>query len=200
MADEPIPCTPSLSALLVQLRRDLWRNEQPPVLAGEVVDRAVDKCGPLPDELLAYCAAMGSMAMLLSDEEELELFYRGQDEPDWRSRSSFGDHVTFDAWGDWPRTYAVYSPSERSFGLFHLKTGTLDRVPSLEHLVAQRVEAAPEAAEFHPVVRRAEIRHRRVVHAKFGTGTVVESLEGKLRIDFGEHGIKVLAERFVQDA
>nr|MBA3502560.1 hypothetical protein [Deltaproteobacteria bacterium] len=128
-------------------------------------------------------------------------FYSGQGEPDWRVRSQFGDHVTFDAWGDWPRSYAVYSPSERSFGVFYLKTGTIDRAPSLEHVVAHRVDGAPEPAELHPVVRREEARERRVTHAKFGTGTVLEALEGKLRIDFGdEHGIKVLAERFVKDA
>jgi hypothetical protein len=187
--------------LLVRLRRDLWRNESPPVLAGEVVDRAVERHGPLPDELLAYCAALGSLAMLLSDDEELEAFYQAQAEPNWRVRSQIGDHVAFDAWGDWPRTYAVYSPSERSFGVFDLKTGTMQRAPTLEHVVAQRIDGAPDAADFTPIIRREIARERHVTHAKFGTGTVLEALEGKLRIDFGgEHGVKVLAERFVKDA
>lgn len=203
MADEPLSCDPAVAALLIQLRRDLWRSSAPTTLDGRIVDDATEKLGALPDDLLAYCAALGSMAMLLSDDEELDSFYKANDQPDWRSQ--IGDFVSFDAWGEWPRTYAMYSPSERAFGVFHLKTGTLAREPSLAAVLASRVDVtrppmADELAAFRPTIQRGEAKTRRVVHAKFGAGVVLATLEGKLEIEFAPpHGIKILAERFVKD-
>jgi len=205
MADELISCDPAVAALLIQLRRDLWRSSTPATLDGRVVDDAVDKLGPLPSDLLAYCAALGSMAILVSENDELESFYQANDQRDWRTSAQVGDHVAFDTWGEWPRSYAMYSPSEQTFGVFDLKTSTLQGFPSLAHVLASRVDAtrppmADELAAFQPCIRRSEAKTRRVVHAKFGTGVVRATLEGKLEIDFGPtHGVKILAERFVKD-
>jgi hypothetical protein len=205
MADEPISCDPAVAALLIQLRRDLWRSSAPATLDGRIVDDATEKLGPLPDDLLAYCAGLGSMAMLLSDDEELDSFYKANENPDWRAGAQLGDFVSFDAWGEWPRTYAMYSPADRTFGVFELKTSTLTRVPSLAAVLASRVDVTrppmpDELAAFRPTIHRGESKTRRVVHAKFGAGVVLTTLEGKLEIEFAPpHGIKVLAERFVKD-
>jgi hypothetical protein len=200
--DEIIQCDAEVATLLVQLRRALWRSSQPARLDSRVVEDAIEKLGPLPSELLAYCAAIGSMAMLLSENDELVAFYTANEQAGWDRE--LGDFLAFDSWGDWPRSYAMYAPSERAFGIFALKTTTLQRMPTLAAMVATRLDSptaptAEELATFQPSIHRVQLAARRVVHAKFGTGTVLAAREGKLEIDFGEHGIKLLAERFVKD-
>lgn len=201
--DAIITCDAEVRAVLVQLRRELWRSSQPAHLDSRVVEDAVAKLGPLPGELLGYCAAIGSMAMLLSENDELAAFYTANEQAGWDRE--LGDFLAFDAWGDWPRSYAMYSPSERVFGIFDLKTTSLERMPTLAAMVTRRIDTstpptAEELATFQPTVGRPQIAVRQVVHAKFGTGTVLAAREGKLEIDFGEHGVKLLAERFVTDA
>jgi hypothetical protein len=192
MTKQPIPCDDRTRRLLVRLRRELWRTSQPTVLDGETVDNAARMYGPIPDELLAYCAAIGSMTMLLADNAEI------RDE-----HPSIGDSIAFDAWGD---SYAIYSPNSHMFAVLDRNTSALDHCSSIADVLLRRLDSDGESpsdedlAAFQPVIARAATNARRVVHAKFGTGTVLRSLEGKLEIDFGEHGIKVLAERFVKPA
>lgn len=177
---------------LVQLRRELWRTSQPTVLDGANVDSAARLYGPIPDELLAYCAAIGSMTMLLADNAEL------RDE-----HPSIGDAIAFDAWGD---SFAMFSPNTQMFGVLDRNTSAIDHCASIADVLLRRLDndATPptdeELAEFRPVILRKAASTRRVVHAKFGEGTVLRALEGKLEIDFGEHGVKVLAEKFVKNA
>jgi len=194
----------SLARRLVLLRRHLWLSH-PPVVDGGALDSAVAYLGhDVPDDVLAYLAALGiSLATALEGEGEIESFYEAQEERDWRKHAHY-DHVPFDAWGDWPRMYAMFERTSDAIGVLNIKTMTIDRFASMGHYIDWRwgdqvnFDEAVDIADFKPAITRAPPKGaRRVVHVKFGTGTVLAEAEGKLQIDFGEHGIKTIAEKFV---
>lgn len=198
---EPISISAELSRELGLLMRHLDRHEA-------VVDAAAVEAVEshrkitIPPAVLAYMAASGEpMRNLIVLDEQLEAFFAAGNEPLWKRRAGFA-HVSFTAWGDWPRFHAVFDP-RGAISVFWLKTASLE--PStMEKVLRDRWPEVDRGASTDavclPAVRRAIAPPtRQVIHPSFGKGAVLSEDDGKLRIDFGDKGIKTLLARFVTD-
>ena len=175
----------------------------------------------VPHGVLAIYATLGRpLGDVLALTDEVLEFYEMSESVN--APRSF-DYVAFDAWGDWPRYYACWKrgdprSSEKAI-VWDLKTasvfdkafdaqtmeayfrGTFGVTPDqTESLPKDALDAwIPQMASV-PVIRSRAQRPRTVWHRKFGDGTVLEEPEpGKIKVDFGEHGVRVLLERFVTD-
>jgi hypothetical protein len=203
-----------LARRLTLVRRHLKRVHAP-VLDAASVDAAVDACRcVIPDDVLAYLAALGvteeggPLSCVFEAEREIDTFCGAMDPPlrTWRKDAGYS-HVPFDAWGDWPRFYALFArkPSAKPIAVLNLKHITLEHFASVADYMDWRWSGAVDLSAsiedaVEPQIRRAvSPPQRRVVHEKFGVGVVLRDAEGKLQIDFGDAGVKTLAARFVKD-
>lgn len=219
---EALLLSPGLEERLVLLRRR-QKLTHDPVLDAAAIE-AIEKLKgvSLPADVLGYVAALTDTSNRETSnplyeavqglEDEIDGFYAAADppQPQWRRRSKF-DHVVFDAWGDWPRFYTAYAcgPADgKPFAVFDLKAMAFtSRFESLMELLDRRWGAPPtdanaeELAAFAPAILRrhpVERAERTVVHKKFGRGVVLREVDGKLQIDFGANGIRLLASSFVE--
>jgi hypothetical protein len=204
----------ALARRLVLLRRQLNRSHEP-VLDGAAVANTIEHIGcTIPDDVLAYVAAIGSTSAdagplheIVNGEDTINTFYEAEDRSDWRSACGF-DHVAFDQWGEWPAYWALFARSDRPkpIGVINVKTLSIDHFASVADYIDWRWQGELDTtstdvniASFAPSVRGAAAKaQRRVVHVKFGTGIVLSEAEGKLTIDFGDAGVKTIAEKFVK--
>ncbi|CAN5171885.1 hypothetical protein BH09MYX1_BH09MYX1_08800 [soil metagenome] len=198
------------------LLASVWeRSGKPPLRVdpADVASAAEAVSQPIPDLILAILIAEGrNPGAVVELTQKITTFYDAGDHRDWRRASQF-DHVAFAELVTDDESEPVYAcfarsddPTKVSMVAWNLREPGRGGVPfvDLGAYVAQRdpnVSASRNGAEFRPVVCGAPkpvAGTALVEHKKFGEGRVVEELEdGKLRIDFGEHGVRVLASSFV---
>jgi hypothetical protein len=153
----------------------------------------------IPPLLGAVLAVSGTPPFRLIElDEELERFYRAEDQPGWRKAAGF-DHLAFVGWGEWPRQYGCFDRRARP-AIFSLKSGTFETASLADIVTRAWPGVLPGVGELVvEVVGPVAAAPRRVLHPTFGEGTVIGAAAGKLTIDFGPHGHKVLLARFVRD-
>jgi len=201
----------ALARRLVLLRRQLGCSHAP-VLDGAAVANTTEHIGcAIPDDVLAYVAAVrrdGALEEIVNGVDSIHMFYEAEERSDWRGSCGF-DHVAFDQWGDWPAFWALFSrtPSDKPIGVINIKQLDITSFKSVADYIDWRWSDVDfntvdvDISKFAPTVSAAPTKsQRRVVHVKFGTGTVLAEAEGKLTIDFGDAGVKTIAEKFVKDA
>ncbi len=146
--------------------------------------------------------------------EEIRLFYTSSECPPKHWKRAFDlEYVAFDGWGDWPRFYACWARERvrdsEGVLVWDLKAASLANEvigeSTLEAYCRMRWNLSEEdlAAEddWKPVLLAEQPPPQRAVsHPKFGVGTVLAEPEpGKLKVDFGAAGVRVLAARFVTE-
>lgn len=172
----------------------------------------------IPDLILAILIAEGrTPGDLVRLTHSIVSFYEASGRSDWRRATKF-DHIAFAELPSGDASEPVFgcfartkSPAKLELVAWDLRRPGQGGEP-LADLGAylQRREGAPgrraralvgDGSAFRPVVERAAPPPQDVAlvhHAKFGEGKVIERLgDGKLRIDFGANGIRVLAASFV---
>jgi hypothetical protein len=171
----------------------------------------------VPDLVLAILIAerrsLGQLAMLT---ESVRSYYAASGERDWE-RAVKLDHVAFAELTEAASAEPVYACFQRTRDPKSVKLVAWDlRKPigggaelrDVDEYLARRLSrpaagipaASPEVVSaFQPVIESAPAPPPAVVHhPKFGEGKVIERLEGgKLRIDFGPSGIRVLLSALV---
>jgi hypothetical protein len=197
----PILISVELGKELALLMRHLGRAEA--VVDGVAVQAVeVHRRISVPPPVLAYMAASGEpMRNLVVLDEQLDAFFLAEGRPLWKAHARFA-HVSFTAWGDWPRSHAVFDATG-ALSIFSLKTASFEpgtmsdilraRWPEVDFDAATEVVCAPAVSTALP----PPARH--VAHRTFGKGTVLAEEDGKLRIDFGAAGVKTLLAKFVTD-
>ncbi|APR77217.1 Hypothetical protein A7982_02564 [Minicystis rosea] len=170
----------------------------------------------IPDVVLALLIAEGrSLGDLVRLTSSIVSFYEADGTKGWRRATGF-DHVAFaelpsaDAsepvFGCFARTDDAAKVKLVVWNLRHPERGG-EALADLRAYLKRRGEMAGQGAlakgdgaAFLPVVEAAAAAQPVTIvhHPKFGDGQVIERVgDDKLRIDFGAHGIRVLASSFV---
>ena len=172
----------------------------------------------VPELVLAILVAEGrSLGQLVTLTSDVVAFYEASEVPGWRRATKF-DHVAFaelTAPGSAAPVYACFARTSDS-ARAELVSRDLRKpgeggapLSDLDAYLQRRAQLSgrePGAvsddavAAFQPVVAAAPTAAPTVVrHPKFGEGKLLERIDGgKLRIDFGAAGVKVLAASFVE--
>ncbi|MDC3962243.1 hypothetical protein [Polyangium jinanense] len=172
----------------------------------------------VPDLILAILIAEGrTPGDLVRLTQSIVSFYEASDRGDWRRATKF-DHIAFAELSSRDASEPIFgcfartkSPAKLKLVAWDLRRPRQGGEPlaDLGAYLKRREEAAGQGARapigdssaFRPVVERVAPPPQDVAlvhHAKFGEGKVIEQLgDGKLRIDFGTNGIRVLAASFV---
>lgn len=206
----PVPIADDFARVLANIRRHRGLTAPPELDLKSVREMEAAFVGPLPDELLAVWAALGrSLGSIDELTRTVGEFYRGMEMRDWRRDSGFR-HVAFDEYNEegplvtpldgsgriewWFLRKASGSPpafvveGERPFVSYcRWKWGAagLDLDAAVEPIAPRLVLAAAKMKT-----------ERRVRHAVFGEGRVLEELApDKLLVDFGANGVKKLLAR-----
>lgn len=189
----------------------VWRDHaRPPLMIDPRAIKDVTRAlrSKIADDVLAILAAEGrTPAALPALTGELATFFdatygRGS----WRSELEF-DHVVFARLpGDESEPlFASFRRGPSTFALWDARRPQRGGTPlTLAAYVSRTwtgVEAIsdPEVAAFAPVIEAPPPPPlRQVSHPSFGVGTVLDRRDGKLRIDFGPHGVKVIGEKYIK--
>jgi hypothetical protein len=212
-----------LSASDRSLLAGVWEGAGRPSLRVDPADvEAASKAvrSAIPDLILAILIAEGRTPFdLVALTRELVEYYWVNEVHKWRLATKF-DHVAFARLtpDDSPEPeFACFARTKRPTKIRIVAWNIRKPEPGGEPLAdvgaymerrkldadgqAPRARASGDGSAFRPVVEagsRPSAPVAIVHHAKFGEGKVVERLgDDKLRIDFGAHGIRVLAASFV---
>jgi hypothetical protein len=199
--------TPETRRLLAAV----WRAKGKPPLTihpDQVADAAKELRVVIPDDVVAIVIAEGRLigALPALTLEVTTYFDATHGKGKWRGELEF-DHVVFARLpsDDSEPLYASFRRGSAELALWDVRRPTRGGVKATlaEYLArggTTGTATAEEVAAFQPVIDLPPPPPpRRVTHPTFGTGTVLEKKDGKLRIDFGAHGVKVIAEKFVRD-
>jgi len=206
----PFAITPDLRRVLAQARHARGIVTPPELLLDSVQDVERALGGAIPDPLLAVCAATGrSLGTLVDLTRMVGAYYDANRTRDWKRTTGFA-HVAFD--GDYSDEGPLCTPlggsAEIVWWFLRKGSGSLPtfvvegEAPFVSYVRWKYGIAgdAPEAGgELYPrLVVPAPVAkpERRVRHAVFGDGRVVEEIPpDKLLVDFGANGVKKLLTR-----